>query len=145
MIRPFNISDKESLLEIFNLNVPKYFDPNEVHEFVDYLENKGDTYLTIESENKIIGRVGYEIRESDHSGRINWIFFHPDFTALGYGKKTVEHCLNILKSNPSVKILIVRTSQLAYQFFEKLGYRFIRTEKDYWGQGLDLYLMEQTV
>jgi ribosomal protein S18 acetylase RimI-like enzyme len=44
-----------------------------------------------------------------------------------------------------VKKLVVRTSQLAYKFFERLGYHLIRTEKDYWGKGLDLYLMEQVI
>ena len=31
---------------------------------------------------------------------------------------------------------------LAYRFFEKFGLVLIKTEKDYWGKGLDLYWME---
>ncbi|MCE3280110.1 MAG: family N-acetyltransferase [Bacteroidetes bacterium] len=143
MIRPYEVSDKEELISIFNLNVPKYFDPKELQEFEDYLEVGKDTYMTIESENSIIGGVGYEIRKSDSSGRINWIFLHPQFSGTGYGKQAVEYCLTILKQDPIVKTLVVRTSQLAYKFFERLGYSLIRTEKDYWGKGLDLYLMEQ--
>ena len=123
--------------------MPEYFDPKELNDFIGYLEILGDTYLVIEYENMVIGGVGYEIRESDKSGRINWIFVHPDFSWVGHGKKAVEHCLEILKSNPKVEILIVRTTQLAFRFFEKLGYKLISTEKDYWAPGLDLYLMEQ--
>lgn len=143
MIQPYKLSDKDELISIFNLNVPKYFDPKEMQEFINYLEDKKDTYLTIKTEDEIIGGVGYEIRESDSSGRINWIFLHPDFSGAGYGKKAVEYCLSILKSNPAVKVLVVRTSQHAYKFFESAGYKLIRTEKNYWGPGLDLYLMEQ--
>ena len=145
MIRPYNLADKEPLLNIFKLNIPKYFDPIEINEFVNYLDIKGGTYFTVEFKNEIVGGIGYEVRESDESGRINWIFFHPDFSRLGLGKKAVEHCLAILKSNPKVDILIVRTSQLAYQFFEKCGYKLIETEKDYWAKGLDLYLMYQPI
>jgi ribosomal protein S18 acetylase RimI-like enzyme len=145
MIRTYNISDKEKLIEIFRLNVPEFFDPKEEHEFADYLKIKSDTYLTIEFENEIIGGIGYEIRKSDKSGRINWIFLHPDFRGEGHGQKAVEFCLTILKSDPTVEVLIVRTSQLAYKFFEKSGYKLILTEKDHWGQGLDLYLMEQQI
>lgn len=43
-----------------------------------------------------------------------------------------------------VEIFIVTTSQLAYKFFEKFDYRIIRIEKNYWGDGLDLYEMEKS-
>ncbi len=144
-MRPYNNSDKEQLIEIFNLNIPEFFDSKELNEYIGYLEIMGDTYLAIEFESKLIGGVGYEIRESDKSGRINWIFVHPDFSGLGHGKRAVEHCLKILKTDPKVESLIIRTSQHAYKFFEKLGYHIINTEKDYWANGLDLYLMEQRI
>ncbi len=145
MIRPYNISDQEKLIEIFNLNVPAFFDPLELNDFLAYLETQSDTYFTIESEDRIIGGIGYEIRESDRSGRINWIFFHPDFSGKGEGRKAVKHCLKILRSHPTVEVLIVRTSQHAYKFFEKFGYQLMYTEKDYWGKGMDLYEMEHVV
>jgi ribosomal protein S18 acetylase RimI-like enzyme len=143
MIRPYQISDKEKLIEILHLNVPEYFDPKEVNDFIAYLEVKGGTYLVIELEKEIIGGLGYEIREVDRTGRINWIFLHPDYSRLGYGKEAVYYCLNILNSDPLVETLIVRTSQLAYQFFEKLGYQLIQTEKNYWAPAFDLYLMKK--
>lgn len=143
MIRPFNISDNDQLIEIFKLNTPKYFDPKEVFDFIDYLDQHGDTYFTIEHENKIVGGTGYYIKESDKSGRITWIFFHPDFAGQGLGKQSVAYCLDILKSNPDIEKLVVTTSQWAHRFFEKFGYQLVSTEKDFWGQGLDLYLMER--
>ncbi|HKO82296.1 MAG TPA: GNAT family N-acetyltransferase [Chitinophagaceae bacterium] len=143
MIRSYQIPDKEELVQIFKLNTPKYFDPKEVKDFEEYLVQYGDTYLTIEHDNKIVGGAGYYINSKNKSGHITWIFFHPDFAGLGLGKQTVEYCLTIFKSNPAVEKLVVTTSQFAYKFFEKFGYQLIRTEKDYWGQGLDLYLMEQ--
>lgn len=143
MIRPYQITDKEQLIKIFKLNTPQYFDPKEVADFQQYLEEYPETYLTVEHEGQIVGGVGYYVKESDKSGRITWIFFHPDFAGAGLGKQAVAHCLTILKANPEVEKLVVNTSQLAYQFFAKFGYQLIQTEKDYWGKGLDLYLMEQ--
>jgi ribosomal protein S18 acetylase RimI-like enzyme len=145
MLRQYKESDLEELLIIFHLNVPEYFDPKEAEEFIDYLKLKSGTYLTILHENKIVGGIGYEFRESDSSGRINWIFIKPDHKGKGIGKEAVEYCLNILKSNPEVEKLVVRTSQLAHNFFERFGFQLIQTEKDYWGKGLDLYLMEQNI
>ncbi len=90
----------------------------------------------------MVGGVGYHIKEDDHSGRVNWIFFHPNFTGKGLGTKAVEYCMHRLQTHPKIEKLIVRTSQLAFQFFEKFGYQIVKIEKDYWGEGLDLYLME---
>lgn len=145
MIRPYSIADKEQLIALFKLNVPAYFDASELPEFLGYLETMSNTYLIIEHATEVIGGLGYEVRESDESGRINWIFLHPTVFGGGHGKKAVHHCLEILRADARVKKLIVRTSQLVYPFFEKLGYQVVQTQKDYWAPGLDLYLMEQAI
>ena len=87
MIRPFKPHDKEILVDIFKLNTPKYFAPKEVDDFIEYLEYYSDTYLTIEHDGKITGGTGYYVRESGKSGRITWIFFHPDYAGQGWAKK----------------------------------------------------------
>lgn len=142
MIRPFKETDKETLVEIFKLNTPQHFDTKEVKDFIQYLESYSNTYLTLEYEDKIVGGTGYYVKEGDKSGRITWIFFHPNYSGLGLGRQAVEYCLTTLKQNPKVEKFVVTTSQLAYKFFEKFGYKLTKTEKDYWGLGLDLYEME---
>lgn len=143
MIRPYNATDQNELINIFRLNTPEYFDPKEVADYEAYLKGNAHLYFTVEHENKIAGGVGYYVKESDKSGRITWIFFHPAYAGLGLGRKAVEYCFAIFKSDPTIEKLVVTTSQKAYKFFEKLGYKLVETEKDYWGQGLDLYLMER--
>lgn len=144
MIRPYKPNDKENLLRIFSLNTPKYFDKNEINDFEKYLEQKAETYLTIEVENNIVGGTGYYINENDKSGRITWIFFDPSYSGKGLGKQSVELCLKILSKDKRVEKFIVTTSQLAYKFFEKFDYSINRIEKNYWGEGLDLYEMEKS-
>ena len=144
MIRSYKPEDKERLLEIFRLNIPKYFDKTELNDFIEYLEENPETYLTIEVDSKIVGGIGYYVNENDKSGRITWIFFDPKYSGQGLGKKSVEYCLKLLSEDDRVNKFTVSTSQLAYKFFEKFGYKTIRAEKDYWGIGLDLYEMEMT-
>ncbi|NLU91490.1 GNAT family N-acetyltransferase [Chitinophaga sp. Ak27] len=143
MIRPFKPIDEDTLIDIFQLNVPRYFDPKEIEDFRQYLARHSDTYLTIEHDGKIVGGAGYYINTIHHSGSITWIFFHPDVAGRGLGKEVVAYCMKIFNADPGIKKLVVTTSQLAWKFFEKCGYQLIRTEKDYWGKGLDLYLMER--
>ncbi len=54
----------------------------------------------------------------------------------------VDYCHQIMIDQLQVKKISVKTSQLAFGFFEKFGYRTIRVEQNYWGLGLDLYEME---
>lgn len=145
VIRPYIQSDKKFLLDIFKFNTPTYFDTSEISEFDGYLSKFPDTYLTIEKENKIIGGLGY-IFSSDHtSGSITWIFIHPDYYRKGIGQNAFDHCLTILKTNPDLQKITVRTSQLVYHFFEKFDFKLVYTEKDYWAKGFDLYVMEMNV
>lgn len=145
MIRPYKPGDKESLLKIFRLNTPKYFHRNELNAFKEYLEKKPGTYLTIEVDSNIVGGTGYYVNENDKSGRITWIFFDPGYAGQGLGKQSVEYCLKLLSKDDRVEKFIVRSSQLAYKFFEKFGYSINRIDKNYWGKGLDLYEMEKLI
>ncbi|WP_299898627.1 GNAT family N-acetyltransferase [uncultured Aquimarina sp.] len=142
MIRPYTSNDKKELVEVLILNTPKYFDRKEIQDFKKYLAVYESTYFTITSGNKIIGGVGCNYLEKRRVGEITWIFFHPEFAGKGFGNKAVTHCLSILKSNSEIQKVTVRTSQLAYGFFEKFGFITKKTAKDYWGLGLDLYEME---
>lgn len=142
---PYQTSNKEALLDIFRLHVPNYFDASEEKEFSSYLELKANTYFCMFENETLVGGVGYEFKEEDQSGRINWIFIHPTYNGKGLGKKAVDHCLTILRKDARVRVLIVRTSQLVYPFFEKLGYALTKTEKNYWAKGFDLYQMEKSI
>jgi ribosomal protein S18 acetylase RimI-like enzyme len=41
----------------------------------------------------------------------------------------------------NITTIMVRTSQLAYKFYEKNGFILKEIEKDYWAKGFDLYSM----
>lgn len=142
VIRPYQPSDKKHLVKIFNLNTPKYFDKGEVIDFEKYLKQRADTYLVTELNNEIVGGAGYYINNQERSGHITWIFFNPKYSGQGLGREIVAYCLSILENDERVHKFVVTTSQLAYRFFEKFGYSLSRTEKDYWGKGLDLYEIE---
>lgn len=139
----YSKENKEQLLEIFKQNIPTYFAIHELEEFSSYLDIMPESYLCIYSNDKLIGGIGYEIRLSGNSGRINWIFLHPTYFGKGAGKKAVLHCLEILSTQKEVKKYLVRTSQLVFPFFEKLGFKTNLIQKDYWAIGLDLYEMEK--
>jgi len=109
MIRPYEQTDKPELIKILNLNVPKYFDPSEVKDFISYLDEYQGTYLTVIHNDEIIGGAGYVIQEKEKAGYIRWIFFHPKATGLGLGGEVMQRCISILKSDKQVSRVIAET------------------------------------
>jgi len=143
MIRSYLSSDKSRLLQLLSLNVPKYFDAEEVNDLDKYLDDYGDCYFVMEIDGIIIGGAGYSVVENLNIGHIRWIFLHPEFTNNRHGKELMAYCETILLDTFSVHKIIAETSQMAYRFFEKNGFSKVKTKKDYWGAGLDLYYMEK--
>ncbi len=145
MIRNYEVRDRAKLLEVLERNVPTYFDAAEVEDFEIFLDTKGPHYFVVEQEGEIVGGAGCLVESEKGVGLVRWIFFDPSRTGLGLGKAMMEHCLRIFESAASVQKLVVNTSQLSHRFFEKFGYDLVTVEKDHWGSGLDLYVMERGV
>ncbi len=143
IIRAYLPSDNMALFDIFKHYIPSDFAPSEIYDFDTYLKEYWSTYFTIEIDGQIAGGIGYQLIDVDTTGQIKWILLHPDYVGKGLGKMAIEHCLAIFKSNLKIQKAIVTTSQLAYRFFEKFGFVLQRTEKDFWGKGLDLYQLEK--
>ena len=145
MIRPYHPTDKPEIIKMLKMNIPQYFDPSEEKDFIKYLDQHADHYFVVEKNGQIIGCGGYNYWEKETIARIAWDFIHPDFQGKGIGKKLTLYRINEIKKNKAVKTIIVRTSQMAFKFYEKLGFKLESNEKDFWAEGFDLYLMKMEI
>ncbi len=145
MIRPYKIADKKQLIELLRLNTPQYFDPSEEADFIRYLNDFTHPYFVVEKNNRIVGCGGFSYFEEQSVVRIAWDMIHPADQGKGIGKALTEYRINEIKKNPLVKLIIVRTSQLAYLFYKKFGFVLVNKEKDFWAKGFDLYQMEMKI
>lgn len=142
IIRKYRDDDFENVLTLFRLNVPIAFAPEEEDDLKIYLKNNSENYFLVILNQQIIGCGGYNVFEPEQEVRISWDFFHPNSIGKGYGTALLNYRINkIQKSFPNYSI-IVRTSQFAFKFYEKQGFKVIRTEKDYWAKGYDLVFMQ---
>jgi N-acetylglutamate synthase-like GNAT family acetyltransferase len=96
----------------------------------------------IEIKGKVIGAGGINYFLADKIARISWDMIHPDFQGKGYGASLINHRIHVIKKNPLIDKIIVRTSQLVFSFYEKNGFVLKEIKKDFWDVGYDLYLME---
>lgn len=141
LIRKYNSEDKSKLINVLELNIPKYFSRSEIKDFEDYLNNEIQQYFVVEFNGEVIGSGGINIENNSKTGKISWDFINPNFQGLGVGKKLLDYRIEILKSMKDIEIISVRTSQLAYKFYQKSGFVLKEIQKDFWAEGLDMYIM----
>ncbi|HLV14898.1 MAG TPA: GNAT family N-acetyltransferase [Xanthomarina sp.] len=142
MIRKYSKKDHSILIELLRRNTPEYFDHSEENDFKNYLNNEVEDYFVFEENQQILGCGGINYFPKEKLARISWDIIDPNFQGKGIGKKLAEYRLNYLKRNFEIATVVVRTSQLAYRFYEKLGFELEFVIKDYWAENFDLYQMK---
>lgn len=140
-IRPYVPSDKEALLHLLALNTPGHFAPEERNDFENYLEKEREIYLVICRGNEVIGCGGINYFLSERLARISWDIVHPKWQGKGAGRQLLDYRLSLMAKDKGLDKAVVRTSQLAYLFYEKAGFHLEKTESDFWAPGLHLYQM----
>jgi [ribosomal protein S18]-alanine N-acetyltransferase len=144
IIREYKSSDKQTVLNLLRLNTPGYFSPQEESDLVYYLENEIEYYFVVEINKQTVGSGGFNFSGDKTTGIISWDILHPDFQRKSIGSILLKYRIVKIKEFKDVQKVIVRTSQLSYKFYEKLGFKLIDILKDYWADGYDLYKMEYT-
>lgn len=145
IIRPYIVADRQALIAMLRLNTPQYFAPEEEEEFIDYLNNKREDYFVVEEAGQVIGAGGLNNFDNNTWVRISWDLVHPDFQGRGVGKALTLFRIEEVRKRTTVRLIQVRTSQLVYPFYEKLGFELEKVEKDFWAQGFDLYQMKMEI
>ena len=141
LIRVACPTDLNCLIEIFTLNVPKYFHKKELIDFKKYFNSKNiKNYFIILSKGKILGAAGYAY-ENKETANICWVFVDPSYHKNGLGTRLVNHCVDILKTNEKLNKIQLECSNLTYKFYEKLDFKIKYIKKEYWLNKDDLYFM----
>ena len=141
-IRPYISHDREAVLELLDLNTPKFFDKAEKKDLKKYLDKEVEDYFVVEENREIIGTGGINYFSKEKTARISWDIIKPNLQGKGIGRKLTEHRISHLNKNNEIDLIVVRTTQLVYKFYEKMGFKLMKVEKDFWADGFDLYQME---
>ena len=145
MIREYKSIDKNAVLELIRLNIPKYFASSEEDDFSRYLDSEIELYYVLFFDKKLVGCGGINFSDNRMTGKISWDIVHPEYQGKSLGTYLLEYRIKKLKSIDSVQRITVRTSQLAYKFYEKRSFELLEVKKDYWARGFDMYRMEYKI
>jgi [ribosomal protein S18]-alanine N-acetyltransferase len=142
LIRDYTKEDRPLVMDLLRLNTPGFFAPDEEKDFEHYLDHELEWYYVIEVNKRVVGCGGINFSGDPATGKISWDLLHPDFRGRAFGTALLQHRIEKLKTCKDLHRIVVRTSQLAYRFYEKSGFRLLEKKEDYWAKGFDLYLME---
>lgn len=140
IILPYTKEFKSQIMEIFHKNTPKFFAKEEAGDFELFLIENASNYFILKSIGEVAGGGGFY--KSGNTGYLAWNMLDPKFLGQGFGKALVNHCLDRMKANRNLSHIEVNTSQHAYKFYLKFGFRVKEHKKDFRDTGLDLYRME---
>lgn len=141
-IRPYSSQDFDSIIGLLRLNTPKYFAPEEEASLIHYLNHELEYYFVAVDNNTVVRCGGINLVDSGKTARISWDIIHPDYQGKGVGSILTKHRLAFISTLSGIEKTVVRTSQLAYPFYEKFGFKTTEVIKDYWAEGLDMWVME---
>ena len=141
-IREYEPKDKNEVINLIRLNTPKYFAVEEEKDLHKYLETERELYYVLLYDQKIVGCGGINFADHNTTVKISWDMLHPDYQGKSLGTKLLKHRIDKINSIDGIQKITVRTSQVAYKFYEKQGFKLFETKKDYWAEGFDMYNME---
>lgn len=140
-IRAYKPTDQAAVMELLRLNTPTCFAPEERQDLRYYLDNERECYFVVEENGNMVGCGGFNLADCPpNTAKISWDIFHPDSQGKGLGTALLKYRLEQLQAM-GVASVIVRTSQLAYRFYEKSGFKLVYQQPNYWADGFDLYQM----
>ncbi|TDG35099.1 N-acetyltransferase [Pedobacter changchengzhani] len=145
MIRPYEVTDKDEVINLIKLNTPKYFAFEEEADLIEYLEKKRQLYYVLIFEGKLVGCGGINFTDDNTTATISWDIFHPNFHCRGLGTRMLKYRIDKLSALATIEKIVVRTTQITYKFYQKYGFELVEIKKDYWAVGFDLYHMNLAV
>jgi len=140
--RPYQPSDKEACLKIFDSNTPQTFLINEREIFDKYLENHSEGYTVLEDEHGTpIACGGYVIGLDGGASSLCWGMVRKDWHGKGLGRHLISNRLATLAQIPKMKLIRLDCSQQSVEFFMKWGFKTYRITQNHYAPGLHRHEM----
>jgi len=111
--------DREDIVELLEYSV--FPDPDAVQEAVKSYKENRDLYLYgLESEEEIVGIIGFEIRDGGEL-IVRHLAVKPDARGLGFGRGLILE--TILMKQPSK--IVAETDEDAVDFYRAIGFEVV--------------------
>ncbi|MBZ5622596.1 MAG: GNAT family N-acetyltransferase [Acidobacteriia bacterium] len=146
LVRRLRTSDLDRILEVEHLSFGK--DAYDRNLFAEFAHKCGDLFLVVEQGRKVCGYMVTCIRGQRALGRAELASVAVDPTSRGKGAASalMESTLRRLRLRGigRLGLMVKVTNHEARAFYEKYGFRKVRTIRGYYEDGRDGWLMART-
>ena len=132
--KDYSMESCNHCIELFDLNCPEFFAPIEKNDYIEFLNQTKEGYVTIHHDSILIGAYGVH-KTSSESASQSWTLIHPKYQNQGIGRLIMERVFSYLESN-QLDNLFLSTSQQTEAFFLKFGAIRIDYIENGWDEGL---------
>lgn len=150
-IRSARIEDKDAILSAIGSYPFKWDKRIAKKYFDDYFSNnftylKGDGVYVLDSNDKIIGVIGYSLdRYKTRNYWLGWFYVHKNYRWKGCGKKLLRYIIKKLKTKGIKKLFVDTSSNEFYSraltMYLNNGFRIEAVIKDYYGKEEDQVIL----
>ena len=141
-VRPYQASDMDRCLIVFDSNTPRFFHTSERVLFERFLKQPYGVFLVIEDDaGSLVACGGYDIDAEAGTGLLTWGMVIRDYHGRGFGTALALARLSALVDTPGIEHIIIETSQYATDFFELFGFVTQKITEGGFAPGLHKYDM----
>jgi GNAT superfamily N-acetyltransferase len=109
-------------IEIFKSNLPKFFAPEELQLFEDFLDHDiEDNYYVVKDDGQVLACGGIFLDEETEEAGLSWGMVHSGYHLKGIGKLFTKYRIDLLKKTYPTRNYKVDTSQHTAAFYEKMA------------------------
>ena len=76
--KDYSMESCNNCIELFNLNCPEFFAPIEKNDYIEFLNQTKEGYVTIHHDSILIGAYGVH-KTSSESASQSWTLIHPKY------------------------------------------------------------------
>lgn len=130
----YTAKDKAACLQLFDLNCPAFFAPNERDDYAAFLDAALSGYELCCQDQVVVGAFGLICRDGQHCA-LNWILLRPELHGHGVGR-AIMHRVMLLAQAQQISQIRIAASHLSAPFFAKFGAKTVAVTKDGWGTNM---------
>jgi len=140
-LRKFEFSDLNQVIEIEKVSFPKR-QVYSRHRFERYFKEYPEEFIIAENKGKVVGYTICELKND--SAEIISLAVASTWRQKGIGKALTSFLINHFKESGIKEIFLhVRIkNKVAVSFYQKFGFKILKTIKNYYQNGGDAYLMK---
>ncbi|MCW2039309.1 GNAT family N-acetyltransferase [Xanthomonas campestris] len=142
-IRAYRPDDSDACIELFDANVPKFFNAGERPDFVWFLTHHAAAwhYQVVERAGDVVGCAGYAVNANGTTASLCWGMVHPQLHRQGLGTTLLLARLEALRLRAGIERIVLDTSQHTQAFYARHGFVVQQVTQDGYGAGLDRWDM----